>query len=491
MNINFTNHILGSNYDLKLILLPIAKNDSLSNVISSVANDYHFQKDILEQEFKAELKEQFSFFHNNIKVVLIGIGQSPNFIDIQNVFRSFVFQNKHKLPTNIGVNTNYSINIHNQLIEAIVNGLLLGRYSIGLFKSDTINYQFNQTNASITLISNELDIAKNQAEIAQKIAETQLKIYDLVNNPSNVKTPKYLAQVAQSSGKEFGYDVKIFDKQDCIDLKFNALLSVNKGSPEEPVMIVMEYKPKTNSKFSLGLVGKGVTFDTGGISIKPSTNMYYMKSDMGGAAAVMGAIEMIAKLQLPIHTVAVVPSTENCVDGNSTKPGDVIQSYLGKSIEVIDTDAEGRLILADALAYLSKNYKVDSIVDFATLTGSCLRTFGYICSGLFSNDDELSNKLFKAGEQCGERMWRLPIWDAYSDDLKSDIADLKNFSGKPSAGAISAAKFLEVFIDGHPSWAHLDIAGTAYSDSEYASQKIATAYGIRLIYEYIQQKLVV
>lgn len=489
MNINYTKNIFGSNDDLKLILLPIAKNDSLSNVITSIANDYNFSAEIITNEFKAEAKEQFSFFTKNVKIVLLGLGQNPIFIDVQNIFRSYVFQNKHKVPSNIGVNFNYSLASFTNLIEAAVNGMLLGRYAIGLYKSETTNnFLFNSSEASITIISDNEQVAKNQAEQADKIANTQLKIYDLVNNPSNKKTPKHLAQVAQNSGKEFGYDVKVFDKQDCIDQKFDALLSVNKGSPEEPVMIVMEYKPES-AKTSLGLVGKGVTFDTGGISIKPSTNMHYMKSDMGGAAAVIGAIELIAKLKLPVHVVAVVPSTENCVDGNSIKPGDVINSYLGKTIEVIDTDAEGRLILSDALAYLAKNYTVDSIIDFATLTGSCLRTFGYICSGLFSNDDQLAENLFKAGEACGERMWRLPIWDAYSDDLKSDIADLRNFSGKPSAGAISAAKFLEVFVNGHTSWAHLDIAGTAFSDSEFASQKISTAYGIRLIFEYLQQLL--
>jgi leucyl aminopeptidase len=247
----------------------------------------------------------------------------------------------------------------------------------------------------------------------------------------------------------------------------------------------MEYKPKGKSLRTIGLVGKGVTFDTGGLSIKPSTNMHYMKSDMGGAAAVLGTLEMAAKLELPLHVVGVIPTTENSVDSLSTKPGDVIGSYLGKTIEVIDTDAEGRLILADGLTYAVKHYQPDVLIDLATLTGSCIRTLGTYAGGLFSNNDELVGKLNDSADRTGERLWRLPLWDDYKKELKSDVADLKNFSGSPSAGAITAAKFLEEFIEKHPAWAHLDIAGVAVSDSEFASQKSATGFGIRLLIDYM------
>ena len=250
----------------------------------------------------------------------------------------------------------------------------------------------------------------------------------------------------------------------------------------------MEYRPKKEPAKGLkkiGLVGKGVTFDTGGLSIKPSANMHYMKSDMGGAAAVFGTMEAAAKLQLPVHLVGIVPSTDNSVDALSIKPSDVIDSYSGKTIEVIDTDAEGRLILADGLCYMARNYRPDTMIDLATLTGSTVRTFGYHAAGLFSNNDALAAQLFAASERSGERSWRLPLWDAYKDDIKSDVADLRNFSGRPMAGAIGAAKFLEAFIEGHPAWAHLDIAGVAFNDSEFSSQKSATAFGVRLLLDYI------
>jgi leucyl aminopeptidase len=248
----------------------------------------------------------------------------------------------------------------------------------------------------------------------------------------------------------------------------------------------MEYKHEAATQ-KIGLVGKGVTFDTGGVSIKDSANMHYMKSDMGGAAAVFGTIEAAAKLQLPVHIIGVVPTTENSVDGLATKPGDVIGSYMGKTIEVIDTDAEGRLILADGLAYLNRNYTPDIIIDLATLTGSVIGTLGYAAAGMFTNNDQLGSSLKKIGDKTGEKLWRLPLWDDYEPELKSDIADIKNYHGKPFAGAIVAAKFLEVFTEKHPAWVHLDIAGTAFADSEFATQKSATAFGVRLLVQWLRE----
>jgi leucyl aminopeptidase len=234
-------------------------------------------------------------------------------------------------------------------------------------------------------------------------------------------------------------------------------------------------------------VGKGVTFDTGGISIKPSSNMHYMKSDMGGAAAVLGIVELAARLKLPFHLVGAIPATENSVDAKSIRPGDVIGSYNGKTIEVIDTDAEGRLILADGLSYVVRHFQPEVLIDLATLTGSCIRALGTYAGGLFANNDELANSLLQAGEATGERLWRLPLWDEYRKELNSDVADIKNFSGSPAAGAITAAKFLEDFIEKHANWAHLDIAGMAMADSEFSSQKSATGFGIRLLLEFLQK----
>lgn len=216
--------------------------------------------------------------------------------------------------------------------------------------------------------------------------------------------------------------------------------------------------------------------------------MHYMKSDMGGAAAVLGTIELAAKLQLPVHLVGIIPSTENSIDGLAIKPGDVIGSYSGKTIEVIDTDAEGRLILADGLSYANQNFALDTIIDLATLTGSCVATLGYSAAGLFTNNETLAQSLYQSGLQTGEKLWRLPLWDDYKDELKSDVADVKNYHGKPVAGAIVAAKFLEVFTENHANWAHLDIAGTAFGDSEFGTMKSATAYGVRLLVNWLKNQ---
>jgi leucyl aminopeptidase len=376
-----------------------------------------------------------------------------------------------------------------QWTEAAVNGLLLGSYQLGRFKTaNAEQHPLDAEDAEIHLfIDNKYkDITIQAANRAQHIAETQLEIYDIVNAPSNKKIPMDLADWAVKSGETYGYRVEIWDKAQLEANGMHALLAVNQGSPNPPVFIVMEYKPQGAIVQKVGLVGKGVTFDTGGLSIKPAANMHLMKSDMGGAAAVLGTMEAIAKLKLPVHVMGVVPATENSVDANSLKPSDVIGSYSGKTIEVIDTDAEGRLILADGLSYVARNFQPDVLIDLATLTGSTVRTFGYHVAGLYSNNDKLSEQLFQAGEHVGERVWRLPIWDVYKEEVKSDVADVRNISGKPVAGGIAAAKFLEVFIENHPAWAHLDIAGTAFLDSEFAAQKSATAFGVRLLIEFLE-----
>ncbi|HEX9957880.1 MAG TPA: M17 family metallopeptidase, partial [Fibrella sp.] len=299
--------------------------------------------------------------------------------------------------------------------------------------------------------------------------------------------PQVLADWAVASGREYGYSVTVLDHDELARQGYNALLSVGQGSENPPMLLILDYNPANPTGSTVGLVGKGVTFDTGGISIKPSANMHLMKSDMGGAAAVLGTVEAAARLKLPRRVVGVVPTTENVVDGMAIKPGDVITSYLGKTIEIIDTDAEGRVILADGLGHMVRHVQPDVLIDLATLTGNVIAALGYQAGGLFTNNDELSAQLQAAGERTGERLWRLPLWDAYKDDLTSDVADVKNFSGKPINGAIAAAKFLEVFTEKHPAWAHLDIAGMAFADTEFGQQKNATAFGIRLLLDYLDQ----
>jgi leucyl aminopeptidase len=460
------------------------QNEHLEKYLDAFANAA-----LLQQDFKAETKQTQVFYENGQRVFLLGLGKNPKESDFAKILRSFFHKQKAQLPNHITLQLSAG-EIPSHWITAIVNGVVLADYDLGLYKTDKTHEQdFFLRDSTLTLVINDTQLGEVQqraVEVGQATAETQIQIMDLMNAPSNKKYPQVLAEWAINSGQKQGYSVSVFDEKMCEEAGLQALLAVSRGSKHPPRFIVMEYK-HPQAKQQVGLVGKGVTFDTGGISIKPSTNMHLMKSDMGGAGAVLGTMDLVAKLQLPVHLIGVVPTTENSVDGMAIKPGDVIGSYSGKTIEVIDTDAEGRLILADGLNYLVKNFSPDFIIDLATLTGSCVATLGYVAAGLFTQNEDLAQSLYQSGQQTGEKVWRLPLWDDYKDELKSDVADLKNYHGKPIAGAIVAAKFLEVFTENHTAWAHLDIAGTAFADSEFASMKSATGYGVRLLTHWLEQ----
>ena len=273
-----------------------------------------------------------------------------------------------------------------------------------------------------------------------------------------------------------------------MQMGMHALLAVNRGS-EHPARCIITHYTHPDAKRKIVLVGKGVIFDTGGISIKLAKNMHFMKSDMAGAAAALVTVEACARLKLPVDVIAITPITDNSIDNTAIKPGDVISSYAGKTIEVIDTDAEGRLILADALAYAVKEYKPEVLIDMATLTGSIINSLGPHAAGLFTSDDQLALALQSAGDSSGERVWRMPMYDEYCEEMQSDIADIKNLSEKPYAGAATAAKFLEYFTADHPSWAHLDIAGMAFQSNGFGKSYCATAYGVRLMVKWLRGKL--
>ncbi|MCB0607827.1 MAG: leucyl aminopeptidase [Lewinellaceae bacterium] len=468
-------------------LIPLDQNSALPETLNRLAVAWGIAPAILHKEFKADNSEVFAHRKGEARYFLLGLGKDPGYAETLRACRSFSHKFKQKLNAQLTVDLlTCPPRNPEQAAEAVANGLLLGTYQIGAFKSEkTEEHPLASADAALTLVSGE-NIAK-AARTGMAVAETQMRIFDLVNAPSNKKLPTDLGAWAIESGRTYGYRVEVWDKKKIVDTGLHALLAVNQGSAFPPAFIIMEYVPEGGSpKGKIAVVGKGVTFDTGGLSIKPAANMHLMKSDMGGAAAVLGAMETAAKLKLPVHLIGIVPSTENSVDALAVKPSDVIDSYSGKTIEVIDTDAEGRLILADGLFYAVRHFQPDILIDLATLTGSAVRTFGYHAAALFANNDALAEQLTKAGDKVGERVWRLPIWDVYKEDIKSDIADVRNYSGRPTAGAIGAAKFLEAFIDNHPAWAHLDIAGVAFNDSEFATQKSATAFGIRLLIEYFE-----
>lgn len=363
--------------------------------------------------------------------------------------------------------------------------------ALSLYRFDKYFTEKKEKESKITRINLFDDDARRSKEVrkgvqfAQIIIETTSFARDLENAPSNEIYPESLAEAAKQSGKEHGFKVIAFDKKEIEKLGMGGLLAVNQGSVKPPRFIILEYgEANKKSAGTIVLVGKGVTFDTGGISIKPSNGMSEMKMDMSGAAAVIGTIEAAARLKLPVHLVGLIPATENMPSGSAVKPGDIVRHYGGKTSEVDNTDAEGRLILADALGYAEK-YKPDAVIDLATLTGACVVALGHFATGMMGNDSGLMDQLKVAGEKTYERVWPLPLYDEYEKLIKSDVADVKNVGGK-WAGAITAAWFLKKFVRDY-KWVHLDIAGTAILEEpqEYAP-KGGSGVGVRLLVEFLR-----
>jgi leucyl aminopeptidase len=306
---------------------------------------------------------------------------------------------------------------------------------------------------------------------------------DMVSTPGADMTPAHIAGIAKGIGRKHRLRIRVLERDTMRKLGMGALLGVAAGSAQPPKFIIVEYRGGGRKPW-IALVGKTITFDSGGISIKPSEGMDKMKSDMAGGAAVLGAVANAAALKLPLNVVALLPATENMPGGSAYKPGDVLCTLSGQTIEILNTDAEGRLILADALSYACR-YKPAAIVDIATLTGACRIALGPEAAGMLGNNDALKSQIRAAGEKTGERVWELPLWDGYCELIKSDIADMKNTGGR-DGGVITAACLLSKFVQKHP-WVHLDIAATAWTDKDRPyTPKGATGIGVRLLTQFLR-----
>ncbi|HSR94485.1 MAG TPA: leucyl aminopeptidase [Solirubrobacterales bacterium] len=362
---------------------------------------------------------------------------------------------------------------------AIVTGTILADYRFDRFRSSDPGEPPPSRIESLTLLA-PASVAE-AAETARVCAEAQNRARDLQSLPSNVATPSFLAARAEEiAAAEQAVSAEVLGRKEIAAKEMGGLVAVSQGTAEEPKLIVLRYEGGGSGP-TLGLVGKGVTFDTGGISIKPSASMHEMKMDMSGAAAVLEAVGAIAELGLPLELIAVVPSTENMPSGTAIKPGDVITQYNGKTVEVNNTDAEGRLILADALAY-AVELGAERIVDLATLTGAVLIALGSTYAAVISNDDDLAAEVERAGKVTGELVWRLPLHAEYKELTKGTVADLTNASAKRKAGTIYAGSFLEEFV-GETPWAHVDIAGTAWDVGRPYTGNDASGFGVRLLVE--------
>jgi leucyl aminopeptidase len=373
-------------------------------------------------------------------------------------------------------------------VQAISEASQLSLYEFKQYKTESDDEDENKAIEVITFLP---ESAENESEVeravqlGQTIADGTKLARDLSNQPGNYLTPTQLAETAQAVASETKIRCTVFDKPMLKEKGFGALLAVGQGSAQDPRFIILEYIPEGEGHDTVVFVGKGITFDTGGISIKPGEGMDEMKHDMSGAAAVIGTMKVIGQLKPNVHVVGVVPAAENMPSATAIKPGDVVTSYGGKTIEILNTDAEGRLVLADALGWVAQ-YNPKGVVDLATLTGACLVTFGHGVAGAMGTDSALMAEVKAAGEKTHERVWELPLFDEYDEDIKSKVADVKNIGEGRNAGTIAGGMFLKKFVQGYP-WVHLDIAGTAWGmkGSTYIPEE-ASGWGVRLLVQLVE-----
>lgn len=368
--------------------------------------------------------------------------------------------------------------------QAMAEGAILGNYQFTTYRSDAPTNKELTAMTVLTPHTRELDQISEGIRRGVATAEATVFVRDLSNHPSNVMTPTRIAQEARAVAKETGIKVKILEQKDMEILGMGALLGVAKGSHEPPKFIILQYDgAKKKDERPVVLVGKTITFDTGGISLKPSENMEQMKADMTGGAEVLATIRAAARLKLPLNLISILPVAENMPGGRAMRPGDVVKTLSGKTVEVQNTDAEGRLILSDGLAYATR-FKPAALIDIATLTGACVVALGQFAIGMFGTETRLKEAIRQAGLRAGERVWEMPLWEDYFEQLRSDVADMRNIGGR-GGGMITAALFLSKFVGDCP-WVHLDIASTDWSERERAYiPKGPTGIGTRLLIQFL------
>jgi leucyl aminopeptidase len=423
------------------------------------------------------------------RIVVVGLGKRLDFSP-DRLRGAFARAAQQIRSLNIGEFA-AAINIPNvdlpleRMVEAAVEGVVLGLYRFLPFK--TVDREPSRELTDFTILESDERLYKtirSAAKTAEIVAAAVNFARDIVSAPANEMTPSDLASEARESAKGKNIRCTVLDAGQMKELGMNALLGVARGSDEPPQLIILEYRGGKKSSPVVALVGKGITFDSGGISIKPSDKMDRMKTDMAGGAAVIAVVRAAAEIGLPLNLVGIVPATENLPGGKALKPGDILSSLSGQTIEVVTTDAEGRLILADALTYAGR-YKPAVIIDLATLTGACVVALGDHVIGMMGTDDELKRQIRKAADLTAEKVWELPLWEEYHELIKGDAADYKNSGGR-AGGAITAAAFLSKFTGDTP-WVHLDIAGPAWlaNDRPYIP-KGASGVGVRLLIQFLR-----
>ena len=490
--------------DALIVGVAFQKNDVKEVVLSRAARgvdhllDGRVQRLFADHVFKAEHSELESFFIpeklGETRVILVGMGDEEKLspLKIQRAVATAIrhAQSKHAGSVVLACDLENSALSHEEQVQAEVEGALLGVYTFKKYVSSSNGYANGHSIEQISILSDRADIDSVQRALykGQMLAEAANFARDMVNEPPNVLTPTELANRTHYVAERFDLEIEVLGRMEMQELHMGGLLAVSQGSEEPAKFIILRYRGASQrTEKDVTLVGKGITFDTGGISIKPAERMHEMKGDMAGAAAVIGAMYAVAALKPAINVTALVPTTENMPSGTAYRPGDILHIMNGKTIEIINTDAEGRLVLADALSYAVMKEQATTIIDVATLTGGIVIALGSVMSGLFANDDGLAQEIVAAGYEAGEKFWRMPLDEEYAEQISSDVADIKQTGGRPASSA-TAAKILEHFV-GKARWAHLDIAGTDFFDAKKSYQeKGSTGVATRTLAELILRR---
>lgn len=457
-------------------------NDEYGNIISSF---------IKNNDFKAEKGELKSIYTNkNIKsIVLVGLGEHVQY-NLDVLSNAIADASKRLRDSGNPSFTIYLESFKNnkfkdeEIVEKIVLSSLMGLYRFTEYKTkdkDKVKYV-----KEINILTSSNKSFDSEIKYALTVADAVCKTRDLVNTPPNIATPEYISNYAKELAKRSGLKFTVFDEKQIIKMKMGCLMGVAQGSVNKPRLVVLEYNGNGKNKKPIAIVGKGVTFDSGGLNLKPYPYILNMKDDKGGAIAAMHVVEACAKLKLPVNVLFVTPLCENMIDASSFRPDDILKAYNGMTVEIKNTDAEGRLILADALSYTAE-FKPEAIIDIATLTGASMITLGYVATPFISTDEKLTEKIKNASKKSLEKVWELPLWPEFEENLKSDIADIKNISEEGDAGVIIGATFLKNFVEEIP-WLHIDIGTTVWSKVDKGVlTKGATGATVRLLMEMLRE----
>lgn len=440
-------------------------------------------------DFKATLNETYTLYRagKGKRLILVGLGKESELTqDKVRQAAAAGAKAARELKAKRVVLAGFTYPGDRELVQALVEGVELGLYQYGEMRGPLTKDEAASPVEHLTVVLPKVTKeAEAGLDAGVAVSEAVNWVRDLVNRPANYMMTRDMVREAQAMAGPRDLIVKVLGKKELEAQGFGCLLGVNQGSTEPPAFIIVEYWGGKKTDRPYALVGKGLTFDTGGVCIKPGEGMEEMKSDMAGAATVLGVLRVLSDLKVPVNAVGFLSVTDNAPSGSAYKPGDILTSYNGLTVEVLDTDAEGRVVLSDALAYADRNYDPVATIDLATLTGSIIVALGGLVTGLFSNDQDLSDRLMRSSERTAEKLWPMPTWEVYAEQIESDIADLRNI-GKSRGDAIHAAKFLEKFAGKRP-WAHLDIAGPSWIDHDRAYETPGgTGHGVRLLVDLLQ-----